>query len=144
MSTRERRARSNESDRELSALFRAANESVQKEFAREFAGISLAAVGGFGRGELCAGSDLDILILHNDQIQPAKLLEFVNAVLYPIWDGKTGNSDMPRSVDHSVRTRAQTREAAHSDLKVAMGLLDIRLISGDADLVAAVRKMLGQ
>ena len=140
MSTRERRARSNESDRELNALFLAAHERVQKEFARDSAGVSLAAVGGFGRGELCPGSDLDILILHNDQLSPAKLLEFVNALLYPIWDGKTGNVDMPRTVDHSVRTRSQTRDAAHSDLKVAMGLLDIRLISGDADLVAAVQQ----
>jgi [protein-PII] uridylyltransferase len=63
----------------------------------------------------------------------------VNALLYPIWDGKTSSRDIPRSVDHSVRTRGQTREAAQSDLKVAMGLLDIRLLAGDADLVAAVQ-----
>ncbi|MCX6429527.1 MAG: [protein-PII] uridylyltransferase [Actinobacteria bacterium] len=139
MSTRERRARSNESDRELAVLFQAAHETALSGHSRDVVGISLAAVGGFGRGELCPGSDLDILILHNGNLPDEKLLEFVNAVLYPIWDGTTANADMPRSVDHSVRTRAQTREAAFSDLKVAMGLLDIRLLAGDADLVAAVQ-----
>ncbi|MEI9907237.1 MAG: HD domain-containing protein [Actinomycetota bacterium] len=139
MGTPERRSRSNESDRELSSLFLAAYERLPAEALRDIPGLALAAVGGYGRGELCPGSDLDILILHSDQFSAEKLLEFVNAVLYPIWDGTTSNSQMPRSVDHSVRTRSQTRETARSDLKVAMGLLDIRLICGDADLVAAVQ-----
>jgi len=101
--------------------------------------VALAAVGGYGRGELSPGSDLDILILHSGQFADDALLAFVNAVLYPIWDGTTSSSDIPRSVDHSVRTRNETRTAARSDLKVAMGLLDIRLICGDAALVAAVQ-----
>lgn len=139
MGTPERRARSNESDRELTSLFLAAIEKLQGEASREIDGIALAAVGGYGRGELCPGSDLDILILHSDQFSQKKLLEFVNAVLYPIWDGKTMSAEIPRSVDHSVRTRSQTRDAARADLKVAMGLLDIRLVCGDPDLVAAVQ-----
>ena len=48
-----------------------------------------------------------------------------------MWDAK--------SVDHSVRTRSETRDAATSDLRVATGLLDIRLITGNADLVANVQ-----
>ena len=123
MGTPERRARSNESDRELSSLFTAAIEKLQKEAGREIPGIALAAVGGFGRGELCPGSDLDILILHGEQLSEEKLHDFVNALLYPIWDGKTSSSEIPRSVDHSVRTRSQTREAARADLKVAASVL---------------------
>jgi len=38
-----------------------------------------------------------------------------------------------------VRTRTETRDAAENDLKVALGLLDIRLVAGDADLVASVQ-----
>jgi len=93
--------------------------------------IALAAVGGYGRGELSPGSDLDILILHNGRVSPEVLKAVVNEVLYPLWD-KT-------SVDHSVRTRSETRDSASSDLRVATGLLDIRLIAGNADLVAAVQ-----
>ncbi|MBC7462813.1 MAG: [protein-PII] uridylyltransferase [Actinobacteria bacterium] len=139
MGTPERRSRSNESDRELRALFLAAREKLQESTTRSVPGIALAAVGGFGRGELCLGSDLDILFIHSEQFDNENLLTFVNAVLYPIWDGKTSSSQIPRSVDHSVRTRSQTREAARADLKVAMGLLNIRLILGDADLVASVQ-----
>jgi [protein-PII] uridylyltransferase len=120
MGTRERRERSNESDRLLNSLFTGV------------AGVALAAVGGYGRGELAPGSDLDILFLHNGRVEEESLAELVNKILYPLWDKSF-------KVDHAVRTRSETRDAANSDLKVALGLLDIRLICGDADLVAAVR-----
>ncbi len=127
MGTRERRERSNESDRFLLSLF---NEALV-ETGKNNKGLAVAAVGGYGRGELSPGSDLDIVILHNGQFSQKTLSEFVNKLLYPLWDSK--------SVDHSVRTRSETRDAADSDLKVALGLLDIRLVAGDADLVAAVQ-----
>ncbi len=127
MSTRERRERSNESDRFLRSLFIEALEKTGKSSK----GLAIAAVGGYGRGELSPGSDLDILIVHQEQFSTKTLSEFVNALLYPLWDTK--------SVDHSVRTRSESREAAQSDLKVALGLLDIRLVAGDADLVAEVQ-----
>jgi [protein-PII] uridylyltransferase len=127
MSTRERRERSNESDRFLLSLFNAALVKAGKNSK----GLAVAAVGGYGRGELSPGSDLDIVILHQGQFSQSALSEFVNNLLYPLWDSK--------SVDHSVRTRTETRDAADSDLKVALGLLDIRLVAGDADLVASVQ-----
>jgi [protein-PII] uridylyltransferase len=74
MGTRERRERSNESDRLLSSLFTGV------------AGVALAAVGGYGRGELAPGSDLDILFLHNGRVDDHALGELVNKVLYPLWD----------------------------------------------------------
>jgi len=129
MSTRERRERSNESDRFLSQLFNTAEKADgRKNLGKE---IALAAVGGYGRGELSPGSDLDILFLHSGKVSADNLKAFVNDVLYPLWDKK--------SVDHSVRTRSETRDAASSDLRVATGLLDIRLIAGNPDLVAAIQ-----
>ena len=129
MSTRERRERSNESDRFLSQLFQEALRAhFESDTGKE---IALAAVGGYGRGELSPGSDLDILILHNGKIAQEKLKAVVNDLLYPLWDRN--------SVDHSVRTRSQTRDAGASDLRVATGLLDIRLIAGNANLVSAVQ-----
>ena len=120
MGTRERRERSNESDRLLNSLFTGVS------------GVALAAVGGYGRGELSPGSDLDILFLHNGRVDEKTLSELVNKILYPLWDKSF-------KVDHAVRTRAETRDAASDDLKVALGLLDIRLICGDSDLTASVQ-----
>ena len=129
MSTRERRDRSNESDRFLSKLFHDALQAhCETDTGKE---IALAAVGGYGRGELSPGSDLDILILHNSKIAPDKLKAIVNDLLYPLWEKS--------SIDHSVRTRSETKESAASDLRVATGLLDIRFIAGNTDLVAAVQ-----
>ena len=129
MSTRERRERSNESDSFLSQLFNTAEKADgRKNLGKE---IALAAVGGYGRGELSPGSDLDILFLHSGKVSADDLKAFVNDVLYPLWDKK--------SVDHSVRTRSETRDAASSDLRVATGLLDIRFIAGNPDLVAGVQ-----
>ena len=124
MGTRERRLRSNERDLLISSLFVASGADSEK--------MAIAAVGSFGRGELAPGSDLDIVILHNGSYSQERLSEIVNSILYPLWDKKI-------KVDHSVRTRNEVREALSEDLKVAMGLLDIRLICGSADLVADMR-----
>jgi len=124
MGTRERRARSNEGDLLLSSLF---TESGAK--AHE---VAIAAVGGFGRGELSPGSDLDIVILHSGSLPEKELSDLVNKILYPLWDKNI-------KIDHSVRTRSEVREAAETDLKVVLGLLDIRLVCGNPDLVAAVQ-----
>ena len=123
MSTRERRDRSDRSDSAICALFDSLGDLCK--------GVSIAAVGGFGRGELSPGSDLDLLILHKNKSEE-ELLEIVNALLYPLWD-------QGYKVDHAVRTLSQNREAAETDLRVVMGLLDIRLITGEADLVAAAQ-----
>ncbi len=126
MGTRERRTRSNERDHLISQLFEASGADGRE--------VAIAAVGSFGRGELSPGSDLDIVILHSGAYPVGKLSEIVNAILYPLWDKKI-------KVDHSVRTRAEVKAALLDDLKVAMGLLDIRPICGDIELVADVQQM---
>ena len=124
MGTRERRARSNEGDLLLSSLFKESGANADE--------VAIAAVGGFGRGELSPGSDLDIVILHSGSLAEKELSDLVNRILYPLWDKNI-------KIDHSVRTRSEVREAAELDLKVVLGLLDIRLVCGSADLVAAVQ-----
>ena len=129
MGTRERRVRSNEGDLTLRELFQAALLEVRGVTPDD---VAIAAVGGFGRGELSPGSDLDILILHRGNLSPEVLSSFVNKILYPLWDKKI-------KVDHSVRTRSEVREVIEVDLKVILGLLDIRLICGSAALVEDVQ-----
>jgi [protein-PII] uridylyltransferase len=126
MGTRERRERSDASDRELVDLFHGAlaiSGITEKQ-------IALAAVGGFGRGELAPGSDLDLLFIHvglNEKILSA----FIKAMLNPLWN-------VGRQIDYSVRTRAETKAVSRADIKVIFGLLDIRHIIGNETLTIAV------
>ena len=124
MGTRERRARSNEGDLLLSSLFNDSSANPDE--------VAIAAVGGFGRGELSPGSDLDIVIIHTGALAEKELSDLVNKILYPLWDKNV-------KIDHSVRTRSEMRDAAEADLKVALGLLDIRYICGNVDLVDAIQ-----
>ncbi len=87
-------------------------------------GLALIAVGGYGRQELCPGSDLDILLLHAGRKDVARVAE---TLWYPLWDAGL-------QVDHSVRTVRQAVAEAAADLKVALGLLDARVVHGDTTL----------
>ena len=123
MGTRERRDRSNQIDKALRVSFlKCANEHLSKPEL-----VSLNAVGGYGRGELAPGSDLDLLILHSGSEKAEVISDFVSAFLYPLWD-------QGRAIDHAVRTRSETRELANQDIKVALGLLDLRYIAGNSEI----------
>lgn len=93
------------------------------------AGVALVAVGGYGRRELSPGSDLDVVLLHDGRRDIAALAD---SVWYPVWDAGV-------ALDHSVRTPDEARRAAEDDLRAHLGLLDARLIAGDAELSAQVR-----
>ncbi len=92
-------------------------------------GVALVAVGGYGRGDLAPGSDLDLLLLHSPGHDVSALADMM---WYPIWDSGT-------RLDHSVRTVAQARRLAATDLRVMLGLLDARTVVGDDSLTSALR-----
>nr|WP_234380116.1 [protein-PII] uridylyltransferase [Streptomyces sp. CMB-StM0423] len=99
---------------------------------RGLRGVSLVAVGGYGRGELSPRSDLDLLLLHDGSLRPAGLAALADRLWYPVWD-------MGLALDHSVRTPAEALKTAADDLKVTLGLLDARHVAGDAALTSALR-----
>ncbi|MFD3629298.1 [protein-PII] uridylyltransferase [Streptomyces sp. NPDC058698] len=94
-------------------------------------GVSLVAVGGYGRAELSPRSDLDLLLLH-DGGDPKAVATLADRLWYPVWD-------LGLALDHSVRTPAEARRTAGEDLKVQLGLLDARHIAGDLGLTTALR-----
>ncbi|MFI7288894.1 [protein-PII] uridylyltransferase [Streptomyces anulatus] len=95
-------------------------------------GAALVAVGGYGRGELSPRSDLDLLLLHDGSADAAALAALADGIWYPVWD-------LGLALDHSVRTPGEARKTAGEDLKVQLGLLDARPITGDLGLVASLR-----
>ena len=92
-------------------------------------GYALLAVGGYGRRELCPGSDLDLVLLHRGRRGVEKVAE---ALWYAIWDEGL-------RLDHSVRTRREALGVARDDLKAILGLLDGRVVAGDAGLGEPLR-----
>jgi [protein-PII] uridylyltransferase len=92
--------------------------------------VALVAVGGLGRRELAAGSDLDLLLLHCDGVTVSALAD---SLWYPIWDSGIG-------LDHSVRTVAEAIRVAREDLKAGLGMLDARHVAGDPALTAELRE----
>ena len=90
--------------------------------------IALLAVGGYGRQELCPFSDLDLVLLHDGRRDIAKLAD---KIWYPMWDAGI-------AIDHAVRNPKELIRAASQDLRVALGLLDTRVIYGDDDVARPV------
>lgn len=114
------------SDHWLSALFAAAARETGVR------GAALVAVGGYGRAELSPRSDLDLLLLHDGKAEPRALGALADRLWYPVWD-------LGLALDHSVRTPGEARKTAAEDLKAHLGLLDARLVAGDAGLLAGLR-----
>ncbi|GGS01924.1 bifunctional uridylyltransferase/uridylyl-removing enzyme [Streptomyces humidus] len=110
-------------DEWLAGLFAAGAEDLK--------GVSLVAVGGYGRGELSPRSDLDLLLLH-DGADGKAVAALADRLWYPVWD-------LGLALDHSVRTPAEARRTAGEDLKVQLGLLDARHLAGDLGLTAGLR-----
>lgn len=90
---------------------------------------ALVAVGGYGRGELAPYSDLDVVLVHDDALD---LDAGAAGIWYPLWDAGA-------RLDHAVRTEQQMLEAAAGDVKVALGLLDLRHLAGDPNLTLRLR-----
>ncbi len=100
---------------------------------RPSSGLALAVVGSVARGDAGPASDLDLVLLHDGRT--ADVAEVADKLWYPIWDSGV-------KLDHSVRTPAQCREVGARDLAAGIGLLDLRVVAGDAELVAATRARL--
>lgn len=91
-------------------------------------GMALVAVGGYGRGELCPYSDLDVILVHRGR---RDISAAADKIWYPVWDEGI-------SLDHSVRRPSEVLDIASQDLRVALGLLDARVICGDPKVAEPV------
>ena len=88
--------------------------------------VSLVAVGGFGRGELHPQSDIDILILTQENIE-AEVEEKISSFVTQLWDIKL-------DIGHSVRSIKECLKQAVKDVTVATNLMEMRQITGNETL----------
>ncbi|UCV06605.1 [protein-PII] uridylyltransferase [Dechloromonas denitrificans] len=98
------------------------------------ASLSLAAVGGYGRGELYPASDIDLLILLPQEASPA-LQEKLEQLVGHFWD-------IGLEIGHSVRTVQECLNEAAKDITVQTALLEARLLTGNKRLFATFEKRL--
>ncbi len=127
----QRSDRALEADRRLRQLFAAAVPADGSD-PREGPGLALVAVGGYGRSELSPFSDLDVVLLHDPTVEESVVREVAEAIWYPLWNDGV-------ALDHSVRDTVQMRDAAATDHRAAMGMLDARTVAGDSGLVMTLR-----
>ncbi|MDQ3212822.1 MAG: HD domain-containing protein [Acidobacteriota bacterium] len=105
----------------MDALVRTLVDAAQ---AGTTAPLAVCALGGYGRQALCLHSDLDILIVFDGPIGPAEE-RFIKGVLQPLWD-------LRLSLGQHVRELADLDVADLSNPEFLLGLLDARLLAGDA------------
>jgi [protein-PII] uridylyltransferase len=88
--------------------------------------LTLAAVGGYGRGELAPFSDIDLLFLLPYKLTPhsEQVVEFM---LYRLWD-------LGLKVGHSARTVQECIRQAESDVTIRTNLLEARYLWGEQPL----------
>ena len=91
-------------------------------------------MGSLARRELGPRSDLDLVLLHDGRDTGA-VDELAGRIWYPLWDARV-------RIDHAVRTPAECAEVAGQELSAGVGLLDLRLIAGDKELVTGARTAL--
>ena len=96
---------------------------------------ALVAVGGYGRGELHPGSDVDVMVLLEPNAREA-LAGVLEAFITELWD-------LGLEVGHSVRTVAECEEAAAADITIATNLMESRRIEGSDPLFHVMREATG-
>ena len=94
--------------------------------------LSIAAVGGYGRGTLAPGSDIDLLFLLPYKQTPwgESVVEYM---LYVLWD-------LGQKVGHSTRTVAECIRQARDDFTIRTAILEARYLDGDEALFADLEK----
>lgn len=98
--------------------------------------IAVAAVGGYGRGTLAPGSDVDLLFLFPHK-QTAWGESVVESMLYPLWDLKLKTGHSVRSVEDCVRE-------ARADMTIRTALLEARFLAGDKALFGEMMRRFGE
>jgi [protein-PII] uridylyltransferase len=94
--------------------------------------LAVAAVGGYGRGQLAPGSDVDLLFLLPYKPTPwsESVVEFM---LYMLWD-------LGLKVGYATRSVAECVRLSRGDVTIRTALLEARFLCGDEGLYAQLRE----
>ncbi len=88
--------------------------------------MAIVATGGYGRGILAPGSDIDLLFLLPYK-QTAWCESIAEAILYCLWD-------MGLKVGHATRSIDECTRQSMADMTIRTGILEARFLLGDRKL----------
>jgi [protein-PII] uridylyltransferase len=97
-------------------------------------GAALVATGGYGRGELYPGSDVDLLVLLPAAIADGDK-EKIERLIGTLWD-------IGLEIGHSVRTVQGCVESAAEDITIGTTLMEARYLAGSRRLFSELVKAL--
>ena len=114
-------------DEIIRTLYEFAKEKIYpRANASELQEVAIIATGGYGRGTLAPGSDIDLLFLlpgKQDETS-GRLIEFI---LYTLWD-------MRLKVGHATRSTEECIRLAKTDNTILTSILEARFICGNERL----------
>jgi len=114
-------------DEIIRTLYEFSRESIYpRANASELQEVAIIATGGYGRGTLAPGSDIDLLFLlpgKQDETS-GRLIEFI---LYTLWD-------MRLKVGHATRSTEECIRLAKTDNTILTSILEARFICGNERL----------
>jgi [protein-PII] uridylyltransferase len=85
--------------------------------------LSIVAVGGYGRGTLAPGSDIDLLFLIPNKAD-GRVSQIVEFLLYALWDAR-------QKVGHATRSIDDCLKLAKTDNTILTSILEARFICGE-------------
>jgi len=88
--------------------------------------FAMAAVGGYGRGELFPHSDVDLLLVFESEGDLTGIKEVLSECWRALWDAGL-------RVSHSVRTVAECCKLNEQNTELHISLLDLRFLCGDRE-----------
>jgi len=84
--------------------------------------LAVVALGGYGRRELCFGSDVDLMVIHQGSLSP-EMDDIISRTLYALWDAKL-------DVGHSILTTHECIRLAMNDFRVLTSVMDGHFLLG--------------
>lgn len=96
-------------------------------------GWALLATGGYARGVLAPGSDIDVVLVHPAKAAEGLVREVAERLWYPFWDAGLKVSPTVQSVKSLLHLAAD-------DLDTATSVLGVRLLAGAPDVAADVQR----
>jgi [protein-PII] uridylyltransferase len=88
---------------------------------------ALVALGSYARRELCPGSDVDVMLVHDGK--SGAVAAAADTLWYPLWDAGL-------VLGHSVRTPKEALSLAGEEIDALTILLDARTVAGDPVLAS--------